>query len=760
MNGNPKSEARNPAPVVRRSPDRARCLTAGLLLWLSFVCCPLSFAVTTERWELNSAQDFMRGKLQRLIVTSDGELRLGYGSVKLGEFAKEIWCSATGRDGTIYFGTGSPADVYALGKDGKTARLFEADSIAITALALDSRGNLYAATMPEGKIYKITTSGRAAAVKSDEPFCKLRASYVWALAVDKQDHLFAGTGPDGKIFRIDADGKTEEWYTAEVANILSLAFDSAGALLAGASDRGLLYRIAEKGKGVVLDEFAEDEVKALAVHGDDVYIGVNKQKVKRPRAAPARRPSAAEFEELTQRLTGQFGAAMTAEVAGRERETPPEARLANLLAGALYARHADGRVDRLANWESESIADVKVDADGAVLAAMSAKGRIYRVRNSQSWDLMFDLDEQQALTLALRDGKLAFVGTGNVGDAYAIDAQRAHDGELTGEVRDCRFLTTWGNLSWMGHGAISVATRTGNTALPDPTWSEWSEPATVSPSRVTSPRARFIQARVQLAGSPDPALQSLSLYYQVQNQKPEISSVEIGEKPKQPSPEKPKTGPGTEGKSESGEAGESGAVAAAQRAGGESKPEETGPKIASPVKSIRWTATDKDGDTLVYRLFFQADGDNVWVPVFLDKPLKKTEYSWNTESIPDGWYRVKVVASDEESNPAGEALTDEKISDPVKIDNTRPQLLELAYDAASGILKGVARDNLSRIRSLEYAVDGGEWKFFAPKDGVFDDREEAFEVKIGPLAAGPHFIAVRAADAEANIGVDKVSVRR
>ena len=65
-------------------------------------------AVKTDHWELTSPQDFMHGKLQQLIVTSGGELRLGYGSTKLGEFAKEIWCSTVDRDGTIYFGTGSP----------------------------------------------------------------------------------------------------------------------------------------------------------------------------------------------------------------------------------------------------------------------------------------------------------------------------------------------------------------------------------------------------------------------------------------------------------------------------------------------------------------------------------------------------------------------------------------------------------------------------------------------------------------------------
>jgi hypothetical protein len=714
-------------------------------------------AVKTDRWELKSPQDFMRGKLQQLIITSSGELRLGYGTTKLGEFAKEIWCSAVDHDGVIYFGTGSPAEVYAFGKDGRTTKLFEADSIAVTAVALDSHGNLYAATMPEGKVYKIPTTGKATVAKADEPFSKLRAPYVWSLIVDKQDRLFAGTGPDGKIFHIGSDGKAEEWYAAEDSNILCLALDAEGALLAGGSDRGLLYRIADKGKGVVLHEFAEDEVKSLAVNGSEVYIGVNRQKIKRPRGAAARRPSAAEFEDLTQQLTSQFGAAVTAETVGRERETPPEARLANLLAGTLYVRHDDGRIDRLANWDNESILDIKVDGEGAVLAGMSGQGRVYRVRDSQNWELLFDFDEQQALTLAVRNGKLAFVGTGNIGNAYGIDAQKARDGELISEVHDCRFLTTWGNLSWMGNGAITIATRTGNTALPDSTWSTWSDPLKTSPTKVTSPRAQFIQVRAQLAAASDPVLKALDLYYRMQNQKPEVSSIEVGDKPKS-SAEKSKSDLPNDLKSDDGDT-EVAASAALQRTSTSAKPEEERPKPATPIKEINWRASDKDGDTLVYRLFYQSDGDETWVPAFLDKPLKKMEYSWNTESIPDGWYRIKVVASDEESNPAGEALTDEKVSDLVKVDNTRPQVQQLVYDVAGGILKGIARDNLSLIRYLEYSIDGGEWKFFAPKDGVFDDREEAFEVKLGPLAAGLHFIAVRATDEDGNMGVEKVSIR-
>ena len=723
-----------------------------LLLFLAFSCPLSTFAVKTERWQLNSPQDFLRGKLNRVTVTSDGELRLGYGSTRLGEFAKEVWGSVVGPAGTIYFGTGSPADVYAIGKDGQATKLFETDAIAVTTLATDSRGSLYAGTLADGKIFKIGTDK-----KQGTEFCKLRAPYIWSLAFDKQDHLYAGTGPDGKIYRVSADGKAEEWYASEESNILSLALDADGSLLAGGSDRGLLYRVTDKNKSVVLHQFAEDEVKSLVVNGRDLYIAANKQKVKRPRAPGARRPSAAEFEDLTQRLTSQFGTRAVVE-GERSRETPPEARIANLLSGTLYLRNGDGRVDRLAVWDNEAIMNLALETGGDVLAAMAGAGRVYRVHGSERWEMLFDLDEQQALTVAVRAGQLAFVGTGNVGSGYLVEAQKASEGEFTTEVHDNKFLTTWGNLSWMGTGTVAVATRSGNTALPDATWSEWSEPIRTPPAKVTSPRARFIQMRAKLSKTSEPILQSLSLYSQTQNQKPEVLSLEIGDKQK-PAPEKPKSESAGGGeKPEGSDDGESG-PASTQRKGSERPTEEFRPKPASTIEHINWRAQDKDNDTLVYRLFYRAEGDDAWILITRDKPLKKAEYSWDTESIPDGWYRIKLVASDEESNPAGESLTDDKVSDLVKVDNTRPQVLQLSFDPTSGTLKGVARDNLSLIRFLEYAVDGNEWKFFTPKDGVFDDREEAFEIKVGSLTTGPHSIAVRATDEEGNMGVEKISVR-
>ena len=157
-------------------PDRLVLCLCALLLPFSAV------AVRTERWEFTTADAFLRGKLTGLIVTSDGELLPGYEHAKLGEFAKQIWCSAVGADGTLYLGTAGPATLQAVAPDGAVRKLFETDNVAVTALARDRAGKLLAATIPHGKILN----------EAGEVFCQLPAAYVWALVFDKDGHLFAG----------------------------------------------------------------------------------------------------------------------------------------------------------------------------------------------------------------------------------------------------------------------------------------------------------------------------------------------------------------------------------------------------------------------------------------------------------------------------------------------------------------------------------------------------------------------------------------
>jgi hypothetical protein len=141
-----------------------------------------------------------------------------------------------------------------------------------------------------------------------------------------------------------------------------------------------------------------------------------------------------------------------------------------------------------------------------------------------------------------------------------------------------------------------------------------------------------------------------------------------------------------------------------------------------------------------------------------EKPITDQSYQWETASIPDGWYRVRLTASDEEANADGDELTAEKISDPVAIDNRRPVIADLRFDRRTQAVIGRARDDLSVIVRLEYAVDGDDWVAFAPHDGIFDELEELFELELD-LEPGPHYLAIRATDEQGNAGVFNLDVK-
>ena len=74
---------------------------------------------------------------------------------------------------------------------------------------------------------------------------------------------------------------------------------------------------------------------------------------------------------------------------------------------------------------------------------------------------------------------------------------------------------------------VQLATRSGNSARPDKTWSDWSEPLTdAQDSLIRSPNARYIQWRASLEG-PGAAIENVSLAYLPQNNPPVIRSISV-----------------------------------------------------------------------------------------------------------------------------------------------------------------------------------------------------------------------------------------
>ena len=53
--------------------------------------------------------------------------------------------------------------------------------------------------------------------------------------------------------------------------------------------------------------------------------------------------------------------------------------------------------------------------------------------------------------------------------------------------------------------------------------------------------------------------------------------------------------------------------------------------------------------------YYRGDGETNWQ--LLAKNITKDYASFDMQRIPDGWYTLRVVASDAPSNPAKDALT-------------------------------------------------------------------------------------------------------
>jgi hypothetical protein len=91
------------------------------------------------------------------------------------------------------------------------------------------------------------------------------------------------------------------------------------------------------------------------------------------------------------------------------------------------------------------------------------------------------------------------------------------------------------------------------------------------------------------------------------------------------------------------------------------------------------------------------------------------------------------------------------------LDNHPPSVLELRV--AGGKLTGKAVDALGPISKLEYTADGIEWFLMFPTDGLFDTREETFELPLQLLPKGDLIVMVRAIDARGNVGSSEIAVR-
>jgi hypothetical protein len=725
----------------------------------------LGFGATTQTWEMSGYQDFQRGRISGLSLTRDGRLILG---PKLDTLftsdQAEIWSIARGPDGALYLGTGNRGRVYKLDSSGRSTLLWTADQPEIFAVAVDSKGVVYAASSPAGKVYRIEDG------KATEYFAP-EARYIWALAIASNGDLYAATGDQGRIYRITGAGKGEIYYETGQAHVTALALDPQGRLLAGTEPNGILYRITGRQKAFVLYDANLPEIRAIVAAADGtIYAAALGGGVARQTSAAASAQAISSATTPTMSTTITVTDQQAALVAPPKPEaskpvatttpvvsTTAPAYSSDAERSALYKIHPDNTVETLWTSKEENIYDLAINGS-SILFITDAQGRIYRLDQDRKTTLVAQADEGDATRL-LESPAGALAATGNLGKILRIGNGPGASGWFESPVHDSGTVARWGRLGWRGDArGLSFRTRTGNTARPDPTWSDWSD-AIANPERaaITSPNARFIQWRAEFSGGSNasPGLDRVTVAYLPQNTPPVVRSITVNA-----------VGGGTKSPAAS-TAASSGAGAAysitvtdsGDTSSAAGTPSQTVSRLAGQQMQIIWQADDADGDRLLYNLYFRGEDETQWK--LLRGDTTDNVYSLDSDVLADGRYFFRVTATDRPSNPVDLAREAELVSAPVLIDNTPPIITAGTARRRGNTLEADidAEDHGSVLRRCEYSIDAGPWTPIEAADGVTDSAKEKFQLRLENFPAGEHLIVIRVYDIAGNAGLAKIVVR-
>ena len=722
----------------------------------------------TRAWEQSKFEDLVKGTATGVAIRSSGGIELAPSFKPLYSTPSTyIWAIAADDAGNVYAASGSPARVYRITPDGKSSIIFEPQELQVQALKVGSGGVIFAATAPDGKVYRIE---RKAAEKNSEPkspngvqkdsgklaldsswsssvYFAPGTKYIWDLALDKAGNLYIATGDHGEIYKVTPKGDHSVFFKSDETHIRTLALDNQGNLIAGTDGSGLIYRISPAGEGFVLYGAPKKEITALALdHDGNIYAaGVGE---KRPGAGtPSPGPMLITLAPNPAAVPGSQNPT------GPVPTTPSTIPLTTFpLPGGgagggsdVYRIAADGSPLRVWSSREDIVYALAFDSRGRLLAGTGNRGHVFAIEHPDEFSDLLKAPASQVTSFAKAPGGGLYAATSNLGKVFVLGSGPDSQGIYESDVFDAKIFSRWGRADFRGAGNVDLLTRSGNVDNPDRNWSPWKQVDLTKGGEMGIPSARYAQWKAVLhAGSTKPVVDTVTLNYLPKNVAPEIDdvSVQMGVRYQ---PLSKSTGL-TLGTDVSGSSGS---------------------RFESPVPSthdresigVKWSAHDENDDQLVYSVYYRGDGDSRWL--LLKDAVTDKAYSFDASLLPDGGYAVKVIASDAPSHSPGEALTASRESRRFEVDTTPPRIENVAVslEGAEIHVHFRAEDGFSTIKRAEFSVDAGDWKYVEPVGQLSDAKTEDYDFK-APLespkdAASEHVVVVRVYDKYDNMGAAK-----
>jgi len=694
--------------------------------------------VVPQKWEIRSKDEFLKGKLDGISVSYEGVLSLSPKEEKIDAPAEEFYLShLLTQQGEIFLGTGHAGKIYKIGKNGTPELYFQVPEMDIYCLTQDRRGNLYAGTSPNGKIYKITGKDKGSA------FFNPREKYIWDLLFSERGVLLAAVGENGGIYEINTEGEGRQILRAEENHVLCIEKDVNQDIIAGTGGRGRVYRISRAKRPSILFESSYEEIRSLVLDKEgNVYAAAGGKTISPKEEI---RPPIPVKSETDVSITVTPTSVLSEELQLSSQKQP----------GALFKINSQGIMKRI--WQSSDELIYSLSWDGTeekLIFGTGDKGRVYSVDRNEQISLLTQKDSAQVYSLLLFDEKI-YMLSNNPPSLSIVHPEQILTGDYLSQVIDTRTVSSWGRIEWESEVPsgcnIQFQTRSGNSNRPNVTWSDWSPPYQKNAGeQILSPGARYLQFRVMFktqSSKVTPLLRKISLYYLQTNLAPEITKLTLLPANvvylKPPVQTEVIWGVDTHITEKNKDQAEVEAMIVPKKA------EKKG------FQTAVWEANDENGDSLDYSISIRKEDENKWR--ILKENWTEPIYAFDTLSLPDGVYLLKVVASDSPSNPSGMELTVEKIARPLVIDNSMPIIKDFKVNREKNklVVTFVAQDLMSSIQEVKYLIRPGEWKSIFSEDGICDSKEESFRISIALPPQSDDLITVKVQDSHGNIGVHR-----
>jgi hypothetical protein len=755
--------------TIVRTRQLLRAVSYSLLL--CFLTSIALLADHTRRWRQSTYEEFLKGTAHGVAVRSDGRLELAPKFTLLADAdASYLWSVRLDPKGTLYASGGSPAKVFRFDSNGKPSVVFDSTDLSAQAIAFDSKGTLYVGTSPDGKVYRVSAGGEKSV------FFDPKTKYIWDLAFGPDGTLYVATGDKGQVFAVAPDGKGELFYSSDEAHIRVLAFDVKSNLIAGTEPSGRILRISRStgksaAEGFVLYETSKREVTSLAVSsGGAIYASaIGEKQRNNTTGAP------------TTVITGPQGTTTISTsgviASNQGQQLSPFAPFPPLLSSSIYRINPDGAPEELWTSREDVVYALGLASDGRLLAGTGNNGALLAIDGRGIFAQLAKAGSAQITAIASNSSGKVFVCTANPGRVFSVGPEYEAEGTYESRSFDSQLFSQWGRVEWWGpppaDGTKSAAhsnearleffVRSGNTEDPGREWSRWFGPYTKSGTATHAPPARFVQWKAIIHdGRPGDGIDWVSLAYLPRNVAPVIDGIALQD-------------PGVRLQGQSNLSTNQPTVVTLKLP---PTPNPTGVVITqsgAPAKfelppqgtlqrgyqSVLWSAHDDNDDDLRYAVYFRGENEHEWK--LLKDNLDQKFYSWDTTTLPDGAYYLRIVATDAGSNPPALALKTERESERFEVDNTPPMVENLRVGPASGKMSGghpascTARDASSAIERAQFSLDGGDWILLTPSEGISDAPVEQYNFGLPALPPGEHTLAVRAYDRFENVGSAKIT---